>query len=216
MTNNSKDKTLIRLATNDDMEAVADIYNQAIDAGRITADMTHIDTANRIKWLESHPENKYPVFVAEMDSKVVGWLSLSAYRPGREALDQTAEISYYIDYNYHGHGIGSQMVSYAIERCPDLNLTHLLAIIIDGNAGSVKLIKKFGFKQWGQLPGVNRFDDKRLDHLYYGLDLSVKNESQWKYKELIAAMFLVFILQSMLLTCLCSEGTANNVICCYY
>ena len=164
---------VVRLAENDDMPMVADIYNQAIEAGRITADLTPVDVPNRLNWLKKHPRHKYPVFVAEISGLVVGWLSLSAYRPGREALLQTAEISYYVDFSHHKCGVATALMEHAMAICPQLDIDHLLAIIIEGNNASIYLMKKFGFKEWGWLPGVNRFGNQRLAHVYYGRSLLV-------------------------------------------
>jgi L-amino acid N-acyltransferase len=174
--NKSKYNIIIRLAMKDDMAVVADIYNQSIEAGRITADMTPVDVPNRLAWLKKHPRSKYPVFVAEIDGRIVGWLSLSAYRPGREALSQTAEISYYIDFSHHKCGVATALMEHALSLCPQLDIDHLLAIIIEGNNASIYLMKKYGFKEWGWLPGVNCFGNQRLAHLYYGKSLLAEDE----------------------------------------
>ncbi len=44
----------------------------------------------------------------------------------------------------------------------------LFAILLDVNTSSVGILEKFGFEQWGHLPGVADFDGALCGHLYYG------------------------------------------------
>ena len=85
------------------------------------------------------------------------------------ALRHTAEISYYVDENFIGMGVGSAMISHAIKSCSELNIKTLFAIILDINKDSTRILAKFGFKQWGHLPNVADFSGQECGHLYYGL-----------------------------------------------
>ncbi len=40
------------------------------------------------------------------------------------------------------------------------------------NQGSVKLLDKNGFKEWGRMPNIVELGDNKFDHLYYGLHLT--------------------------------------------
>lgn len=128
--------------------------------------MTDVDS--KLQWFVEHTSDKYPIFVSEVDNKVVGWISLSPYRYGREALRFTAEVSYYIDTNYHRKGIGSRLLDYIIEESPNYQVKTLFAIILEYNTPSIGLVKKFRFEQWGYLPRVADFDGKEYGHLYFG------------------------------------------------
>jgi L-amino acid N-acyltransferase YncA len=158
-----------RIATDKDLPAIVEIYNQAILLGSATADISPITLESRKLWLQEHSADYYPVFVAISLDVVVGWCSLSAYRPGRMALRHTAEISYYIDKDTRGKGVGSFLISHAIERCSTLGIKTLFAIILDINIESTQILEKFGFSKWGHLPDVADFDGQECGHLYYGL-----------------------------------------------
>ena len=160
--------TDIRVAAEDDLPAITAIYNQAIALQSATADTAPVTLESRKLWLEEHPPDRYPVFVAAIDDRVVGYCSLSAYRPGRMALRHTAEISYYVDENFRQQRVGSELIAHAIEQSPGLDIKTLFAILLDINAGSTRILKKFGFEQWGHLPGVAEFDGRECGHLYYG------------------------------------------------
>ena len=86
----------IRIAQAADLSRIVEIYNQAIPSMRSTADLSPLKAEDRMAWFAEHSPAKYPIFVAEIDGEVVGWCSLSAYRPGRMALRFTAEVSCYI------------------------------------------------------------------------------------------------------------------------
>ena len=84
---------MIRLAEQKDLVAINDIYTQAIHA-QATADTTPISMQAREAWCLAHPANQFPIYVYEIDTKVVAWLSITAYRPGRMALHRSAETNF--------------------------------------------------------------------------------------------------------------------------
>lgn len=162
-------KVTVRKATENDLSAIVKIYNQAIESGSATADISPVTVESRKLWLQEHSADEYPVFVGVNLNTVVGWCSLSAYRPGRMALRHTAEISYYIDRDVQGKGVGSLLISHAIGQCPTLGIKTLFAIILDINEESAQILEKFGFSKWGHLPNIADFDGRECGHLYYGL-----------------------------------------------
>lgn len=161
----------IRLAKHDDLETLVEIYNQAIKTGRCTADTETFTVKERRSWFEEHQSPDYPLYVYEVDGKVVGYLYLSGYRPGRKAMRFTAEVSYYLHNDYQRQGIGSNLMEFAIEKSRELNYKTLIAILLEWNIPSIKLLKKYGFNEWGCLPNIADFDGAACSHLYYGLKL---------------------------------------------
>jgi phosphinothricin acetyltransferase len=131
-----------------------------------------VSVAKRREWLSQHNPDTHPILVAEIDGVVVGWSSLSEYRPGRLALRRTAELSYYVHFDHHGQGIGSALIRASIDRCPKLRFRNLFAILLEDNTASIGLLEKFGFKRWGFMPKVAEFSDREVGHLYYGLRIS--------------------------------------------
>ncbi len=162
-------KTSIRIAVQDDLPAIVEIYNQAVKLQLATADLTPASVESRRAWLTEHTPGKYPVFVADDGGTVTGWCSLSPYRAGRMALRYTAEISYYIHEDFRRLGIGSSLIAHAIEQCPRLEIKTLFAILLDINEASVGILEKFGFTKWGHMPKVADFNGIECGHLYYGL-----------------------------------------------
>jgi phosphinothricin acetyltransferase len=161
-------KIHIRLAHETDLASIVKIYNQAVPTKHSTANTTPVTVEDRQAWFREHGPDKYPIFVAEIDGKVVGWCSLSIYRPGRKALRFTAELSYYVDHAHHLRGVGSALVQHAIDSCTSLGIKNVVAVLIDRNIPSQKLLEKLGFDRWGYLPRVLDFDGQECGEFYYG------------------------------------------------
>lgn len=167
----------IRVARPDDIPALTGIYNQAIRAGQQTADVTPLTDAERRPWFESHPPESHPILVAEEDGSILGYLTISPYRPGRMALQRTAEVSYYVHQDHLRKGVGTNLMERALALAPTLGIRTLIAILIDTNRASVALLEKHGFARWGHLPDIAEFDGSRVGQFYYGLHLPANPDS---------------------------------------
>jgi phosphinothricin acetyltransferase len=161
----------IRNAAFTDLQRLVDIYNEAIAAQFETADTEAVNAEGRAGWLNGHLNEAYPVIIEEENGLVRGYLSISPYRPGRKALQGCVEVSYYVARNWQGQGIGSRLLASGLEVCKGNSYHSVLAIILDRNERSINLIKKFGFTQWGHLPGIASFNGTRCGHVYYGKQL---------------------------------------------
>jgi len=157
----------IRAARPADLAAILEVYNQAI-AERATGDTGPVAVADRAGWIEGYSREGRPIQVAESAGEIVGWASLSAYRPGREALRHTAEISYYVDAGHRRAGVAARLIEHCIAWGPSIELHTLFAIVLDDNNPSIRLLEKLGFERWGHMPCVARFGEEEVGHLYYG------------------------------------------------
>lgn len=162
---------IIRLARVEDLPAINAIYNQAVEQLFCTAHLSPVDMEYSLSWFSAHIADRYPVCVSEEDGQLSGWVSLGPYRSDRQALAHVGEVSYYVHQDCRGRGVGSRLLEYAIELAPSCGLSILVAILLDKNPGSIALLKKFEFSQWGAMPGIAIIGEERADHLYYGLIL---------------------------------------------
>lgn len=159
---------IIRRANIHDLKAIVEIYNQAILTGKSTADLTPVTPNSRVEWFNQHTPDRYPIFIAETENIVAGWISLSPYRSGREALRFTAEVSFYIHTDYQRKGIGTKLLDLIIAEIPKIGIKTIFAIILEHNYPSINLVEKFKFEKWGFLPKVADFMGNEVGHLYYG------------------------------------------------
>jgi phosphinothricin acetyltransferase len=167
----TKAKTMIARARNEHLSAIDHIYNQAIADGQRTAHMNPLSKQQRLQWFEIHAQENYPIFVWLEDNEVLGWLSISPYRADRQALDEVAEVSYYVDYSHHGKDIATRLMDHAIGFCRDKGFRILVAIMVSGNEASAGLTKKFGFTECGRIGKALRYGEDYKDHVYMSLDL---------------------------------------------
>ena len=96
------------------LEAITDIYNQAVLTTTATFDTEPISLDEQRIWFAEHNE-KYPIFVALKHGKVVGWASLSKWS-SRCAYSDTAEISIYIKEGFRGKGIGTKLLNRVLDE----------------------------------------------------------------------------------------------------
>ncbi len=162
---------MIREADIDDLAQIVSIYNEAIVAGLATIDTAPVSVESRLPWFREHTPGVYPIYVWDEGGRIEGWCSLSPYRPGRDALRFTAEISCYVAGKSRRKGIATRLARHAIAQCASLQLKNLFAIVLEPNAASRGILAKLGFAQWGFLPRVVDFDGRECGLVYYGLRL---------------------------------------------
>ena len=162
-----------RLVKASDLKEIVEIYNQAIEDGGSTADLTPFTVGEKIGWLNKHDGNPYSIFVA-VDNEIAGYCSLSAYRPGREALISAVEVSFFIKRNRRRQGVGRMLLRAALEQAPYLGFETIFAILLDVNTVSKKLLLSEDFSEWGYLPDIAKFPK----HSYGQYILGIKVERQ--------------------------------------
>ncbi|MBN1599283.1 MAG: N-acetyltransferase [Bacteroidales bacterium] len=161
----------IKNAKYNDLKEIVEIYNQAIRTRHSIGFLNEFKVDERTDWFMEHDQGRYPILVARYDKKVVGWVSLSPYRKGRQAFNKAVEVSYFIHEDFQKMGIGTLLLKEILHIARRLSYKNVVAIIFDINLGSVKLLEKFGFERWGFLPDIAEIDGVKINHCYYGLKL---------------------------------------------
>ncbi|QJD82644.1 GNAT family N-acetyltransferase [Cohnella herbarum] len=154
-------------ATRDELDAIVEIYNTTIASRVVTADLAPVTVESRIQWFEEHDDQHRPLWVMKSGGEIIAWLSFSKFH-ARAAYDATAEISIYISPKSRSKGIGSLFLQKAIEECPRLHIRNIVALVFGHNEPSLALLRKFGFEQWGLLPGVANMDGIERDLVMMG------------------------------------------------
>ena len=134
----------IRRANKSDLNRITAIYNQAILSGNATGDTELQKPADRLQWFQNHANDQFPLLVAEWKNGLVGWLSLSPYREGRGAFRFAAEVSYFIDFDYHRKGAATALLDAAIIHSKGKGLNILVAFLLEHNGSSIAFLQKFG------------------------------------------------------------------------
>ncbi len=155
----------IRPARKTDLGAITGIYNKAIETTTATFDIEPKTDVEQADWFEEHAA-RYPILVAEIDDRVVGWASMSPWS-GRCAYRDTAETSFYVEAGHRGEGVGRALKIAIVERARAIGFHVLIAQIADGADASRHINESLGFEQVGTLREVGKKFGKVLDvHLY--------------------------------------------------
>jgi len=165
-----------RIARENDLPRLVDIYNQAIEEGGFTADLEPFTVAQRQSWFDSHQHGAFRIYVVETDGDVAGYLYFSPWRSGRAALRHVAEVSYYLDRNARGKGLGSRLLAHGLELARQSGLRYLLAILLESNVASRGLLEKHGFSLAGTLPEIAELDDATCGQLIMYRQLQEKSK----------------------------------------
>ena len=159
----------IRRARIDHVSPCLTIYNYEVVNGVATFDLEPRTLPEWQEWFDAHKTSEHCIFVGIMDDVVVGYASLSPYRP-KEAYKSTVELSIYIHQDYRGRGIATQLMTHILEIAKNNPLLHnVVSVITAGNEGSTKLHARFGFTYCGLTPQVGFKHGKYQDTETYAL-----------------------------------------------
>ena len=161
----------IRDAVEGDLPAIVEIYNAAIRGRISTAQLDEVSVEQRLPWFHEHSPESYPLWVAEIDRQVAGWLSFHPFIR-RQAYRGTAEISIYVHEKFRRAGLGRAFLEEATARAPNLKISALVGCIFGHNAPSLRLFEQMGFERWGFLPRIANVDEVERDLVMVGLHIS--------------------------------------------
>src|SRR5258708_13129520 len=99
-------------ATREDLPAIVDIYNATIPSRLVTADLEPVSVESRIEWFGQHRPDFRPLWVAQRDGHIAGWLSFSAFS-GRPASNNTADLTVYVAGSFPRPALGSSFPPHA-------------------------------------------------------------------------------------------------------
>ncbi len=144
----------VRDATEADLPAIVDIYNQSIPDAWSTADTKPVTVTDRIDWFRKHDPARRPLWVAEVDGQLAAWIGLTSFYAGRPAYDATAEVSLYIATAFQRRGLSMFLNRRMIEHCPRLGVTTLVSMHFDHNEATRRINEQLDFQPAGHLPEI--------------------------------------------------------------
>ena len=140
---------IIRPATTDDAQALADIYGHHVLNGFGTFEEAPPTAADMEARRRAVADKGLPYLVAEIDGRVAGYAYAGPFRP-RAAYRYTVEDSVYVAPGAIGKGVGRAVLSAVIAACEGLGMRQMVAVIGDsGNAASIGLHRSLGFQDAG-------------------------------------------------------------------
>ncbi|HOZ79584.1 MAG TPA: N-acetyltransferase family protein [Ferruginibacter sp.] len=168
---------LIRLATDQDLPAMLDIYNDIIAN---TTAVWHYEPHTlqmRTEWFEQRQQQGFPIFVAEEAGKVLGFSTFGSFRPW-PGYSKTVENSVYVAADSRGKGVANLLLPPLIEAARQLGIHAIVAGIDAENEISIALHKKFGFVEVAHFKEVGWKFGRWLDLKFLELVLASPNPSK--------------------------------------
>jgi len=144
-----------------DADALRGIYNIEVVESTVTFDLVPRSVDEQRAWIVEH-SGSHPAIVAVDGDTVVGFASLSPYRP-RPAYTPTVEDSVYVHRDHRGRGIGKLLLGDIVTLASDHGFHSIIGRIVGGHDTSILLHKACGFTEIGVEQQVGRKFGKWLD-----------------------------------------------------
>jgi phosphinothricin acetyltransferase len=152
----------VRLVERRDAEALRAIYNAEVTESTVTFDLVPRTLADQVAWIDEH-SGGHPAVVATDDvGDVVGFASLSPYRP-RPAYATTVEDSVYVRRDRRGRGAGVTLLEALVDLAGRHGFHSVIGRIVGGHEASIALHARCGFTQVGVEREVGRKFGRWLD-----------------------------------------------------
>jgi L-amino acid N-acyltransferase YncA len=142
-------------------EAIAAIYNAAIEERSATFETRHRTPVEIARWIET---STLPFLVARDTDALMGWAALTPYSD-RDVYAGVAEASVYVVPAARGRGIGTRLVEAIAEAARAQGIHKLLGKIFMTNAASMRLVERCGFREVGVHRRHGRLDGEWRDVL---------------------------------------------------
>jgi phosphinothricin acetyltransferase len=136
----------------EDWEQVRNIYLEGIATGNATFQK---EAPTWEEWDKGHITNCR--LVALTEGTVVGWAALS-YISSRSVYAGVAEVSIYVSQKENGMGIGSKLLKSLIECSEQEGYWMLQSGIFPENLASLKLHKRYGFREVGRRERIGQLN----------------------------------------------------------
>jgi len=154
-------QVIIRAAERRDAEGIRTIYNHYVNESTALFDMVPRTLDEQVQWIDEH-SGGHPAVVAELDGLIVGFGSLSAFRP-RPAYATTVEDSVYLLVDHQGQGIGRRLLEELLRLAAAHGFHSVIARITGANDASIALHASCGFETVGTEREVGRKFGQWLD-----------------------------------------------------
>jgi len=155
----------IRNAETDDLPGIVEIYNEVIATSTAVYSQDPVSVDDRREWMAARAQLGYPVLVAALGAKVLGFASFGDWRawPGYR---YTVEHSVHIRAGERGQGTGRALVESLFPLASALGKHVMIGGIDASNQASIRFHERLGFVQSGTFREVGHKFGRWLDVVF--------------------------------------------------
>jgi L-amino acid N-acyltransferase YncA len=157
----------IRPATLADAAGVAAIYDPQVAHGTASFETEPPGPDEMARRIGRCLDKSWPWLVAQGEGgAILGYAYLNQFRD-RAAYAHSAETSVYVADGLHGRGLGRRLMAALLDEGARAGFRQFVAVIGDsGNAASIALHRRMGFRHVGTLTNVGEKFGRLLDVVY--------------------------------------------------
>lgn len=156
---------MIRYATDSDLPAILEIYNDAILNTTAIYAYKPFTLEDRKLWYEQKLRDGFPLLVFEEGGCVAGYATYGPFR-AYPAYKYTVEHSVYVHKNCRGRHIGLALMR-ELMKLAETGYKTMVAGIDAANAGSISMHKQLGFCECGTIKSAGYKFGQWLDLVFY-------------------------------------------------
>lgn len=161
----------IRRADEKDVPGMLAIYNDIIlNTTAVWHNEPH-SLQMREEWFAVKKEQGFPVFIAELEERVIGFSTFGSFRPW-PGYRYTVENSVYVTASNRGFGVGRLLMAPLVEEASAMQMHAIVAGIEASNEASIRLHQNFGFKEVAHFREIGYKFGRWLDLKFLQLLLS--------------------------------------------
>jgi phosphinothricin acetyltransferase len=139
------DEITLRDAVPGDAEGICAIYNAAL-AERVATFETKPRVASDFR--SRIDEMRFPLVVAEVSAGIAGWAALAPYSE-RPCYSGIGEASVYVAPESRNNGVGTAITEALADEAAGRGFHKLIGKLFTGNAASLRLCARCGFRKVG-------------------------------------------------------------------
>ncbi len=158
-------ETTIRAATEEDLPAILEIYNDAVLHSTASYDLEPSTLEQRAAWLAARKRQGFPVLVAEVGGAVAAFGTYGTFRE-KPGYRHTVEHTVYVAPGYRRHGLGRALVAELVELARAQGKHAMVGAVDAENEGSLRFHLAMGFVEVGRFREVGHKFGRWLDLIF--------------------------------------------------
>jgi len=161
---------MIRIATQNDANAICAIYNYYIKNTCITFEENSI-TISEMKYRIKSISKEFPWLIYEENDLILGYAYATHWKT-RSSYKYSAEVTIYLNKDAKNNHIGTKLYTALLTTLKEKNYRVLIAGIALPNAISIALHEKLGFKKVAHFKNIGYKFNHWIDVAYWQLELN--------------------------------------------